>query len=272
MFFNNPVQHLIKSRHSCRTFEKKSIEGPKLDELKKFINICSNETFRFDIIEKPVSAEGQKLGTYGVIKNARIFVAAIAKKKTADMCELGSIFETIVLYGTGMGFSSCWLGGTFDRAGFSEMLNIASDEFVPIVIPFGYAAQRRGILERLMRKFVGSDSRRPWNELFFKFSQETPLTPEETEEYRLLLEMLRLAPSARNRQPWRVIKDGLGYHFYLSRSTGFEKYEYDIQLIDVGIAISHFALTAKDNHIRGRIVYSDPGIKSSFEYVRSWVK
>jgi hypothetical protein len=272
MYFSNPVQQLIKNRHSCRTFENRSIEGPKLDEFKKFINLCSNETFRFDIIEKSVGPEGEKLGTYGIIKNARIFVAGIAKKKTADMCEFGSVFETIVLYGAGRGFSSCWLGGTFDRAGFSEMLNIANDEFVPVVIPFGYAAHSRSIKERLMRALVGSDNRLPWNELFFKFSQETPLTPEESEEYRLPLEMLRLAPSARNRQPWRVIKDGLGFHFYLSRSKGFEKYTYDIQLIDVGIAFSHFALAARDNHIRGRIVYSNPGIKSNLEYVRSWVK
>jgi nitroreductase len=272
MYFNHPVQQLIKNRKSCRTFEKKTIEGPKLDEFEKFLKLCSNDTFRFDIIEKPVGHEGQKLGTYGVIKDARIFVAAIAKKKTADMCELGSVFETIVLYGADKGLSSCWLGGTFDRAGFSEMLNIADDELVPIVIPFGYAAHSKSILERLMRTFVGSANRYPWNELFYKFSQETPLTPEEAGDYRLPLEMLRLAPSARNRQPWRIIKDGLGCHFYLSRSKGFEKYEYDIQLIDVGIALSHFALMARDNHVRGRIIYSDPGIKSNLEYVRSWVK
>jgi nitroreductase len=272
MYFNHPVQQLIKNRKSCRTFDKKSIEGPKLDEFGKFIKLCSNETFRFDIIEKSVGPEGQKLGTYGVIRNARVFVVAIAKTKTADMCELGAIFETIVLYGADRGFSSCWLGGTFDRAGFSEMLNISNEEYIPIVIPFGYAAQSKSIIERLMRKLVGSENRRSWNELFFKFSQETPLTPEDAEEYRLPLEMLRLAPSAKNIQPWRVIRDGLGFHFYLSRSKGFEKYGYDIQLIDIGIALSHFALAAKDNHIRGRIVYSDPGIKTDLEYVRSWVK
>jgi nitroreductase len=272
MYFNHPVQQLIKNRHSCRTFEKRSIESPKLAEFEKFVKLCSNETFRFDIIEKSVGPEGQKLGTYGVIRNSRVFVAAIAKKKTADMCELGSVFETIVLYGAEKGFASCWLGGTFDRTGFGEMLNIADDEFIPIVIPFGYAARRKSILERLMRVFAGSANRRPWNELFYKFSQETPLTPEEAENYRLPLEMLRLAPSAVNKQPWRVIKDGLGYHFYLSRSKGFQKYSYDIQLIDIGIALSHFVLTARDNHLRGRIMYSDPGIKTDFEYVRSWVK
>ena len=36
------------------------------------------------------------------------------------------------------------------------------------------------------------------------------------------LEMVRLAPSAVNKQPWRVVATDNAVHFYLKRSKGFE--------------------------------------------------
>ena len=34
------------------------------------------------------------------------------------------------------------------------------------------------------------------------------------------LEMVRIAPSASNKQPWRVVRDGPAWHFYCQRTPG----------------------------------------------------
>jgi hypothetical protein len=51
------------------------------------------------------------------------------------------------------------------------------------------------------------------------------------------LEMLRLGPSASNRQPWRVIKEqGRDiFHLYLRRSKGYDKLikAVDLQRMDI---------------------------------------
>ncbi len=54
--------------------------------------------------------------------------------------------------------------------------------------------------------------------------------------------MVRWAPSAVNRQPWRVVVDGNEARFYEARTLGRPGAEgWDIQKIDMGIAMYHFA-------------------------------
>jgi len=54
------------------------------------------------------------------------------------------------------------------------------------------------------------------------------------------LEMLRLGPSASNRQPWRVVKEPGReiFHLYLRRSKGYDKLikAVDLQRLDMGIS------------------------------------
>lgn len=58
--------------------------------------------------------------------------------------------------------------------------------------------------------------------------------------------MARLAPSAVNKQPWRIVVADNKAHFYLKRSKGFgHEGKLDMQMIDMGIALCHFALTEK---------------------------
>ena len=68
--------------------------------------------------------------------------------------------------------------------------------------------------------------------------------------------MVRLAPSAVNKQPWRVVADSKGFHFYLQRSKGFNREgRPDMQQVDMGIALCHFMSTCG-----GALVIADPGI------------
>ena len=56
-----------------------------------------------------------------------------------------------------------------------------------------------------MRKGVGADKRMPAEKLFFEGNFDTPFTGKGAEEYAGLLEMVRWAPSAVNKQPWRIV-------------------------------------------------------------------
>ena len=80
--------------------------------------------------------------------------------------------------------------------------------------------------------------------------------------------MLRLAPSALNKQPWRVLKEDNNIHFYLTNLKGLTK-------IDIGIALCHFHLSAIENNINGEFV-SLNSIKDkqdkNFIYITSWIK
>jgi nitroreductase len=90
--------------------------------------------------------------------------------------------------------------------------------------------------------------------------------------------MLRLGPSASNRQPWRVVKEPgrAVFHFYLRRSAGYEKLirAVDLQRIDLGIAMSHFELTARELGLEGHWEPRPPPLDPLPErtgYIQSWV-
>ena len=86
------------------------------------------------------------------------------------------------------------------------------------------------------------------------------------------MEMVRLAPSAVNKQPWRMVVMDNVVHFYLQRSKCFGVGNHDMQKIDLGIALCHFELMAKELGINTEFVIEEPNIpcKDRVEYVASY--
>jgi len=139
----------------------------------------------------------------------------------------------------------------------------------------GYAARRRSFRDSVIRFSAGSKKRKPWSELFFKNAPDKPLSKEDAGEYERILESVRLGPSASNRQPWRIIRDEgrNAYHFFIRSNRVYERAfkEFRLQDLDMGIAMCHFELTAKEADIAGKWVVLEPDIeKGGFEYVVSW--
>ena len=75
------------------------------------------------------------------------------------------------------------------------------------------------------------------------------------------LEAVRLAPSAVNKQPWRVVVTENAAHFYEKKDKGYDNGTYDLQKADLGIALYHF-----ENQCR------EEGKKVTFKITKSTVK
>jgi len=83
--------------------------------------------------------------------------------------------------------------------------------------------------------------------------------------------MLRLSPSAANKQPWKVLKSNNHYDFYLNHTMKHAEDGYDIQMVDMGIAMCHFELTLRELGLEGHWEKRDLASTSSLEYVMSWM-
>ena len=89
-----------------------------------------------------------------------------------------------------------------------------------------------------------------------------------------VLEAVRLAPSAVNKQPWRVVICGDKAHFYEKRSKGYVSPDgWDIQKIDMGIALSQFELMAKECGFDVSIDVNDPSLpgQGELQYIATCV-
>lgn len=274
MDFQQHITEVIKIRSSCRTYDLQKIEKSILDKLKSYIEEINQEcknNERFLIIDKKISEKGEKLGTYGVISGASTFIVGVINSENHDAVRFGYLFEKIILFATDLGLQTCWLGGTFKREDFTKHSNLTEVEYIPIVSPLGYRKDKSRILEVAMRKVVGANNRKSWNELFFDGSVSKALEQNVSGFYATPLEMVRLAPSASNKQPWRIIKDKNLYHFYLYRTKGYGVVNYDIQKNDMGIAMCHFELTAKELGLQGNwIELNEINVPDDWEYIISW--
>jgi nitroreductase len=255
MNINFNVEESIKQRVSVRNYSSIPISEKLFNSILDFtqeLNNPFNVKVNYHFLDLKVDDESQKLGTYGVIKGAQHYIGATTFLEPYSLEALGYEMEILILYLTHLGLGTCWLGGTFNRKGFVKGLNIEDHEILPIITPFGFAQANRHITEIAMRKIIKADQRKPWDQLFFLSDFDTPLTPEKAEEYANVFEMVRLAPSASNKQPWRIILINHVFHFFEYKEPGYSNvFPYDIQRIDMGIAASHFELAMHELDFNG---------------------
>ena len=283
MEYSKPITEIIEYRTSKRTYTPDPVEEEKLRRVEDFFTSLEGPfgvATRFGYVETNEFAKDGKinaLGTYGTIKGATRFIVGATDRADRDYENFGYMFEKIILLATDLGLGTCWIGGIFNRSSFADKIRIKDHEVVPAITPIGYTTKRRSITDSVIRWSAGSKSRKPWPALFLHENFETSLSDQAAGKYERPLEMLRLGPSASNRQPWRVVKErGKDtFHLYLRRSKGYDKLvkAVDLQRIDMGIAMCHFELTAHELGLGGSWVIDEPSIgplPERFTYSVTW--
>ena len=287
MKFSQPITKNIRQRYSCRTYQNKILATDVQKQLGDFVAMLQSpplgSSTRFELI---AAMDGDSkalrgLGTYGFIKNAAAFVVGATQNEAKSMEDFGYQMEKIILFATDLGLGTCWLGGSFTRSRFARKISARKGEIIPAVTSVGYIAGRPRVLDKFIRGEASSDHRRPWDWLFFDREFGNPLTEADAGDYAQPLEMLRIGPSASNLQPWRIIRDGRLWHFYLHRKLGYRDSSAakllktaDLQRVDMGIAMCHFELTARELGLDGYWQVVDPDIPKPdalTEYTVSWV-
>jgi len=276
MEFQKSVITVIKERTSCRSYGTQEIDQLTLQKLNTYLTKMNTETktktrYLFAGKQQKSGNSSEKLGTYGMISGARSFLVGVVDKSEKDELEFGYLFEKIILFATDLGLQTCWLGGTFNRNDFDQISHLSENEFIPMVSPVGIKKEKPRIMEAAVRAVIGADKRKPWSQLFFEQNTSAPLSEESAGAYRVPLEMVRIGPSASNKQPWRIIKDQTGYQFYLCRTKGYESPHFDMQKNDLGIAMCHFELVAKELGLSGTWNQKEnAGSPAEWEYITTW--
>ena len=239
------IKELIKNRRSVRTYDGRAITAEDKARLCAFMENIENP-YGIGVAFKLMDA-GENGLKCPVVIGTDLYVSGKIKRLPSAFEAFGYSFEMLVLYAQSLGIGTVWLGGTMNRSAFEAAMELAEDEMMPCASPLGYPAKKMSMRESMMRKAIKADDRLPFEELFFDGSFDDPLTEEKAGELAYPLEMVRWAPSAVNKQPWRAVVKDNAVHFYLKRSSGFGNHEaLDMQRIDMGIALCHFDLAARE--------------------------
>lgn len=259
---------LIASRHSHRTYDGKPLRPVLRKKLEGYLETIDNP-FLVPISFRVLDAKVYSLSS-PVIVGEDAYLAAKAKRMPNYEVALGYAFEAACLYAESLGLGTVMLAGTLNRKTFEEAMEVGEDEALAVVSPVGVPAKSMSLREKAMRKFLGADKRKPFEELFFEGSFDRPLDKGSSGMFLHPLEAVRLAPSATNQQPWRLIIDGKTVHFYENK-TYKDNPLGDIQRVDIGIALCHFLVVLREEGNDGTVVVEDPKLptKENLFYICS---
>jgi hypothetical protein len=286
MVFNAPIHAIIRNRFSCRGYLREPID---LSTHQKLCEACAEikngprgSVLRFSLVASTDSGSNvlEGLGTYGFIKNPAGFLIGAVSPGKGDLEDFGFGLETIVLRATDLGLGTCWLGGSFAKRKFARRISASKGELVPAVVSCGRIGDPVRAKNMLVRRIAGSNFRLGRERLFFDESFAKVLSREAAGAYDVPLEMVRIGPSASNKQPWRIVRDRNNWHFFLQRTpgypggiaTGLLKIA-DIQRVDMGIAMCHFECAARELGLQGRWVIEPPRLETPdnrTEYSVTW--
>lgn len=201
-------------------------------------------------------------GTYGFVRGAFDFFLIAIDDSEESQLSAGFMFEQVVLRATQLHLGTCWIGGTFKETVFGRGQIWPDGQQLRAICPVGLP-ERPTLLQRIATSAMGSDRRKPFGKLFFDSDFNSAL-PEDS-AFGASLEMMRIAPSSTNSQPWRALVESSTVHFYCVPKSRY-------WLIDCGIGLCHFYATERYYQRNGQFTFIDnpPEAPAGLRYITSY--
>ncbi|MCL2006946.1 MAG: hypothetical protein FWG77_02565 [Treponema sp.] len=180
------------------------------------------------------------------IKNKRspYLIAFYSEEKPMHLENIGFIGQQVVLELFSRGIGTCWWGLKKLKGEFKKHAGLHCIIAMSAGIP----------QDTTERVHPGDFPRKALKEIFYD-SSPPPDTDGKKKEFEnavspavndVIMEAVRVAPSAINYQPWFVLKIDDRYDFYLRPPKGLvERIMPDMRHIDIGIAMAHFMVQAQ---------------------------
>lgn len=239
------IKEIIEKRISVRTFdESRELSNEVVEEIRQSIAKASAPfEGQYTIEFKKFDLKGpQTPSTYGTISGASWYLLMGIHDDEMSALAAGYAMEEVVLRATELGLGTCWMALTFKGSDFTRESEMPADEPLRIISPVGYPAAKRKMLESLTRVTLGSSKRKPMSDLFSEGEFGIPV--KEDNKFYEALSKMRLAPSAKNTQPWRALVRGNEVWFYYEQKT-------EASILDLGIGLCHFDLTLRAKGYEG---------------------
>lgn len=233
----------MESRKAIRTFDAtKPLTDRQIAKIQEAIEQSSSpfggtisvKMHKFELTGK------LKPSTYGSVEGAEWYILVGIADNRASYLTAGFRMEQVALRIVDMGLGTNFMTDTFRGSVFSDVASFPSATPLHVIMPVGTPAGKERLVEKMTHLALKSRTRKPFNDTFGDVSTDNP--------FRQPLEMMRLAPSAYNKQPWRVHVEADSVWFYQVPS--------DDSLIGMGNGLANFWLALRQNGHDG--TWSEP--------------
>lgn len=236
----------MRKRRSVRDFDGKGLSDRQNARLSRLLAVA---TYPFGgRVESRIASRRSdisfKAPSYGMISGTQDYILVGCDGTFNSLVSAGYGIQRVLIDMLSGGVAACWVGGTFRKSAFSSVAKFSAGIGIVAVIPVGVPAERPGIVSRMTRLLGHSSSRKPFASLF---------EAADTSRFKIPLEMMRIAPSALNRQPWTSVATDTRVAFGCKdmSPTG---------LISFGVGLAQFSIACEELNISGRWAVSDRSI------------
>lgn len=202
------VFDLMRSRRSCRAFQKRNLTKEHLDAVLNSVKkhtkddvLIGTNKIRFEYIAAPLTVWPSVGG--------HEFLVAIAPHEynRLSVIDVGRSLQKVVLDATRLGIATCWIGPGADHrsilAHLGDRLDGKKDHII-CVCALGYPSRYKPIFVRFMQ--FQQHRRLPLNKLFFAdptFQEPLPVQSPPFSNFGRCYEVCEWSPSSFNAQPTR---------------------------------------------------------------------
>ena len=254
-------------RGSVRSYNGQPLTAEQETELKQYIAQSTSPFEGGVTIRLATVGDGSDFhpSTYGVIKGARSFFMVSAQDTDSAWLSAGYQMERLVLNANAMKLGTCWITGTFDKGTFTEAAQTPKDQKLIAVVSVGAPADSRSFMDKIFHHFAKGGKRQPFGSMFFMNNFNTPLPSDG--QFATPLELMRWAPSAMNKQPWRALVRGNQVDFYYKGSGR-------APVLDMGIGLCHFDLACQAQHVNGMFAKNNMAVDApdDWSYIISYIQ
>ncbi|MEW6081348.1 MAG: nitroreductase family protein [Bacillota bacterium] len=243
----------INARRSTRVYQERAVEESKMDLLKGFIGDL-RVPFEHGVKVRLFKTNPDKR-LYTVFRAPPDGAAFLSETDVRSISAAGFVGETLVLYATSLGLSTCWYGHYSLAELESIMPHLGPHASSPMprwgygsntlqgvraicITPLGYAETKGLRFPDRLTGMLFSHRRKPVGAFL-----EGGMTEERLPAGLLYaLDLARKAPSAVNSQFWRF---GVSPDFKvvsISRPVGYRHMKWEHPDVDIGICACHFWL------------------------------
>ena len=260
----------IYYRKTTEFFSNKKLKDHLIEDVKR---ACDNITY----IDEDLNIQAHVIDKGHLIhflmgKECKIkaphYIVVTSDGGKDHLQNVGYAMEEVVLFMTSLGIATCWIDSHLTKAdildclkteederdfvrdeGFevAEMINAELDESIGepcIIIAFGMPIKS----EPLFRTRFAIPDRKDISKISKGMKGE----------WEDVMELVRRAPSVKNTQPWYVLRDKKGIHFF--EKVPKKAVLRDMSKISMGIALKHFDLACRERGMT--VVYKDMNLRN----------